>query len=126
LVLFSCQLLVATTPVIACGPNKGVAFHALHKLFLTRRWLDRLPVPQGFPHFATVMDGWGAAMLAALEAVAELAALGFGLPQDAFVSRMRGGPHLLAPTGSDLGAHGQLGQVYAGCGVNCRPCYVCL
>lgn len=36
------------------------------------------------------------------------------LPADAFSSRMAGGPHLLAPTGSDLVKHGGAGTVLAG------------
>jgi hypothetical protein len=36
------------------------------------------------------------------------------LPTDAFSSRMSGGPHLLAPTGSDLVKHGAAGTVLAG------------
>ena len=46
------------------------------------------------------MNCWGTAMLATVEAVAELAARGLGLPADAFTSFMRQGPHLLAPTGT--------------------------
>jgi len=46
-----------------------------------------------------VMDGWGGKMLAAADTVARLAAAGFGLPEDALVSRLVMGPHLLAPTG---------------------------
>ena len=60
------------------------------------------------------MDAWGSKMIAVAEAVATAAALGLGLEQDAFVSRMRMGPHLLAPTGCDLLQHGQLGSVFAG------------
>eukprot|EP00897_Mesotaenium_endlicherianum_P007660 jgi/Mesen1/6922/ME000358S06248 len=71
-------------------------------------------VPAGFPEWADVMDGWGHKMIAAVEAVAEMAALGFGLPPAAFTSLMRHGPHLLAPTGSDLARHGRRGTVFAG------------
>ena len=46
--------------------------------------------------------------------VAKLAAHGFGLPDDALSSRMHQGPHLLAPTATDLSRHGQLGRVLAG------------
>jgi isopenicillin N synthase-like dioxygenase len=53
-------------------------------------------------------------MLAAVSAVAELAAEGFGLPRAAFTDLMAFGPHLLAPTGADLEKHGQLGKVIAG------------
>ncbi|CAI5484669.1 unnamed protein product [Closterium sp. Yama58-4] len=71
-------------------------------------------VPEGFPQWAAVMDGWGGKMTAAVEAVAEMLAIGFDLPQDSFTSRMHMGPHLLAPTGSDLGEHGSPGTVLAG------------
>jgi hypothetical protein len=60
------------------------------------------------------MDSWGSQLLAAVTAVARMAAVGWGLPPDTFASRMQGGPHLLAPTGSDLGKHGALGTVLAG------------
>ena len=33
---------------------------------------------------------------------AEMAAIGMGLDKDTFTSKMKGGPHLLAPTASDL------------------------
>lgn len=60
------------------------------------------------------MDSWGCKMISAIEAVAEMAAIGFGLQKDAFTSLMKQGPHLLAPTGSDLRRHGQEGTVFAG------------
>ncbi|KAL4601205.1 hypothetical protein ACB092_11G255900 [Castanea dentata] len=47
-------------------------------------------------------------------AVAEMAAMGFGLPKDAFTSLMKQGPHVLGPTGSDLQSYGQEGTVLAG------------
>ena len=46
------------------------------------------------------MDDWGTKMLATVDTVAEVVACGLGLPIDTFTSRMRMGPHLLAPTGS--------------------------
>jgi isopenicillin N synthase-like dioxygenase len=70
-------------------------------------------VPAALPQWAATMDSWGSALLAAAEAVAELAALGAGLPRDAFSARMRGGAHLLAPTASDLSKWGE-GVVLAG------------
>ena len=51
------------------------------------------------------MDTWGAKLLAAAHTVAAMLARGLDLPHDAFVSRMHLGPHLLAPTASDLGQH---------------------
>ena len=58
--------------------------------------------PKAFPEWTPTMDAWGAQMLAALETSAEMLALGFGLPKGALRELMHLGPHLLAPTGSDL------------------------
>lgn len=71
-------------------------------------------IPEGFPEWKDTMDSWGFKMISAIEAVAEMAAIGFGLPKDAFTSLMKQGPHLLAPTGSDLYRYGQEGTVFAG------------
>lgn len=71
-------------------------------------------IPESFPEWVDVMNGWGHKMIAAVEVVAEMAALGFGLPQTAFTSLMKQGPHLLAPTGSDLSKYGNLNTVFAG------------
>ncbi|TYJ20991.1 hypothetical protein E1A91_A08G034600v1 [Gossypium mustelinum] len=71
-------------------------------------------IPEGFPEWKETMDSWGYKMILAIEAVAEMAAIGFGLPKDAFTSLMKQGPHLLAPTGSDLKRYGQEGTVFAG------------
>jgi isopenicillin N synthase-like dioxygenase len=60
------------------------------------------------------MDGWGERMVDCVTTVAHMAALGFGLPGDAFTALMAGGPHLLAPTGSDLGRYSAEGTVFAG------------
>ena len=46
------------------------------------------------------MTTWGNKMLAAVHTVSQMAAVGFGLPADAFTERMAYGPHLLAPTGT--------------------------
>lgn len=71
-------------------------------------------IPEGFPEWKQIMDSWGEKMLSAVKIVAEMAAIGFGLPKDAFTSRMEMGSHLLAPTGSDLKCHGKKGTVFAG------------
>ncbi|XP_073010315.1 uncharacterized protein [Typha latifolia] len=71
-------------------------------------------IPEGFPEWKETMDTWGLKMISAIEAVAEMAAIGFGLSKDAFTSLMKQGPHLLAPTGSDLQRHGSEGTVFAG------------
>ncbi|KAF5782654.1 putative oxoglutarate/iron-dependent dioxygenase, isopenicillin N synthase [Helianthus annuus] len=71
-------------------------------------------VPEGFPDWEETMNSWGYKLLSAVEAVAEMAAVGFGLPKDAFTNLMKNGPHLLSPTGGDLGSHGKEGTVFAG------------
>ena len=71
-------------------------------------------VPAAFPQWSVQMDTWGAALLGAAQGVAELSALGFGLARDAFTSILVGGPHLLAPTASDLCRFGTEGTVLAG------------
>lgn len=71
-------------------------------------------VPAHMPTWQATMDSWGDKMLAAVEAAAQMAAVGFGLPRDAFSNLMANGPHLLAPTGADLAQNGQLGKVIAG------------
>lgn len=71
-------------------------------------------IPEGIPEWKDTMDSWGLKMISAIQVVAEMAAVGFGLPKDAFTSLMNQGPHLLAPTGSDLQRYGQEGTVFAG------------
>jgi hypothetical protein len=48
------------------------------------------------------MDRWGSLMIATVQLVAEMAAIGFDMPADTFTSHMHLGPHLLAPTGVKL------------------------
>ena len=77
--------------------------------------LNAAPViPEGFPGWVENMNSWGYKMLAATEVVAEMLAVGYGLPKDAFTSLMKQAPHLLGPTGSDLQSYGQEGAVLAG------------
>uniref|UniRef100_A0A2P2PJQ6 Uncharacterized protein MANES_10G147800 n=1 Tax=Rhizophora mucronata TaxID=61149 RepID=A0A2P2PJQ6_RHIMU len=71
-------------------------------------------IPEAFTEWKDTMDSWGYKMVSAVEAVAEMAAIGYGLPKDAFTSLMKQGPHLLAPTGSDLSKYCQEGTVFAG------------
>ena len=71
-------------------------------------------VPPEIPEWRFIMDAWGSKMLNALNVTAEMAAKGFGLPSDAFSSRLSYGPHLLAPTGSDYSISDGEGTVLAG------------
>lgn len=70
-------------------------------------------IPAAFPDWAERMDKWGNLMLQACFTAAEMAAHGFGLPDHAFTELMNLGPHLLAPTASNLIKHGQLDAVFA-------------
>lgn len=71
-------------------------------------------IPPEFPQWKEVMDMWGYKMLDALVILAEMIAVGFGIPEDSFTSKMMYGPHLLAPTGSDFNNYGDNGTVLAG------------
>ena len=71
-------------------------------------------IPKDFPEWKTIMNNWGELLLATVNTVAEMCALGLGLPVDTFTSIMKYGPHLLAPTGSDFKRFGKLGTVQAG------------
>jgi len=71
-------------------------------------------IPEGIPEWKETMDMWGSRMMDALFSLASMAAIGFGLPEDTFTSRMQNGPHLLAPTGSDFKVHGAKNTILAG------------
>ena len=60
------------------------------------------------------MNKWGSNMLSAIEVLSEMIAIGFDLPVNTFKDLLKYGPHLLAPTGSDLEKYGQVGRVLAG------------
>jgi len=70
-------------------------------------------LPKDFPEWETTMDKWGHLMLDSVFTVAEMVAVGLGLPPKSFNDRLKGGAHLLAPTGSDLDRYKQ-GTVFAG------------
>lgn len=52
----------------------------------------------------------GAQMRDSVEGVAEMLAVGLGLPQNAFTHPGKYGSHLLAPTATDLRKYGKLGE----------------
>jgi isopenicillin N synthase-like dioxygenase len=77
--------------------------------------LNAEPVsPAAIPEFLPVMDTWGSKLLGTAFTIAEMSAVGFGLDKDAFTNIMRFGPHLLAPTASDLNKHNTLDTILAG------------
>ncbi len=71
-------------------------------------------IPDGFPEWPDVMNTWGDKMLATIHEIAGMVAEGFGLAKDTFHKKMKFGPHLLAPTGSDFNRYGTKGTVLAG------------
>jgi isopenicillin N synthase-like dioxygenase len=68
---------------------------------------DELPcvIPEGFPDWERNMNTWGNFLVDAAYGASEMAAVGMGLDSNTFTERMRQGPHLLAPTASDLEKH---------------------
>ncbi|KXN88784.1 hypothetical protein AN958_06653 [Leucoagaricus sp. SymC.cos] len=60
------------------------------------------------------MEQWGKAMRTAVADLAEMAAVGFGLPAETFKDAGKYGPHLLAPTASDLVKYGKKDTILAG------------
>jgi isopenicillin N synthase-like dioxygenase len=71
-------------------------------------------IPPEFPEWKDTMDMWGGKMINAVYTLAEMAAVGFNMPPDAFTSRMQMAPHLLAPTGSDFNKFNTQGHILAG------------
>ncbi|KAI0490206.1 hypothetical protein F4859DRAFT_767 [Xylaria cf. heliscus] len=61
-----------------------------------------------------VMMKWGESMKSAVTGLAEMAAVGMGLPAETFSDAGRYGPHLLAPTASDLQKYGSKDTILAG------------
>ncbi|CAI2373022.1 unnamed protein product [Moneuplotes crassus] len=70
-------------------------------------------VPGDISDWEPKMNKWGNMMIDACTAAAEMLAVGLGIDQDTFSSKMKLGPHLLAPTGSDLTKNDK-GTVFAG------------
>lgn len=64
-------------------------------------------VPEDFPEFKELSEQWSATMLDTVFSVSQLLAVGLGLPEDTFVSRMQSAAHLLGPTGSCIKKDGK-------------------
>ncbi|KAL4062985.1 hypothetical protein V8B97DRAFT_1877190 [Scleroderma yunnanense] len=62
----------------------------------------------------SIMEKWGRSMKVAVEDVAEMVAIGLGLPRKIFKDAGKYGPHLLAPTASDLTKYGAKDTILAG------------
>ncbi|KAM3433517.1 hypothetical protein MY4824_005935 [Beauveria thailandica] len=61
-----------------------------------------------------VMDRWGNCMKTAVSTLSEMTAIGLGLERTFFSDAGRYGPHLLAPTASDLTKYGTQDTILAG------------
>ncbi|KAH9178798.1 Clavaminate synthase-like protein [Lactarius sanguifluus] len=64
--------------------------------------------------WAPTMEKWGSAMKFAVEGLAQMTAIGLGLPQETFTDAGKYGPHLLAPTASDLVKYKEKDTILAG------------
>jgi len=64
--------------------------------------------------WAPTMEKWGSAMKSAVEGLAQMAAVGLGLPPETFTDAGKYGPHLLAPTASDLVRYNKKDTILAG------------
>lgn len=71
-------------------------------------------IPEGFPQWEQVMNKWADLILQSCFTVADMLARGLDLSHDAFTNMMKYGPHLLAPTGSDLSRFNKINTVFAG------------
>eukprot|EP00948_MAST-09A_sp_MAST-9A-sp1_P000039 g39.t1 len=112
-------------PITPCPPEKDVKWRFFRRIgprptsaaegaagFGDLNALD--VIPEKFSGvWADVCDTWGNKLLQAAKDVSCAAAQGFGLPQNTFVDKMEYGPHLLAPTGTDLKKWGKKNQAMA-------------
>ncbi|RHZ77390.1 hypothetical protein Glove_180g71 [Diversispora epigaea] len=72
-------------------------------------------IPEAFKDvWEEVMNKWGNQMHQAIKDISEMIAIGFGLPKNTLTDLTQDGPHLLAPTGSDLNIYGKLNTILAG------------
>ncbi|KAL7751514.1 hypothetical protein RI367_002977 [Sorochytrium milnesiophthora] len=73
-------------------------------------------VPEGFKdQWLPTMDGYGYKLHNAVEVLSEMLAVGLGFDDSQFFAKVaKYGPHLLAPTGSDIERFHELNTVFAG------------
>lgn len=64
--------------------------------------------------WAPIMGAWGTSMKNAVQGLAQMAAVGMGLSRETFTDAAKYGPHLLAPTASDLVKYGEVNTILAG------------
>lgn len=106
-------------PVTICPPEKDPKVRFFWRMgelppVTEFKQLNADPViPKDFPGWGDVMNTWGKLMLQTIHTVSEMAAVGFGQSPDTYTQRMKFAPHLLAPTGSDLGKFNKLDTAFA-------------
>ncbi|KAF5368620.1 hypothetical protein D9758_002261 [Tetrapyrgos nigripes] len=61
-----------------------------------------------------IMESWGKSMKQAVSDLADMTSIGLGLPENTFREAGKYGPHILAPTASDLTKYGQKDTILAG------------
>ncbi|KAI9291108.1 Clavaminate synthase-like protein [Neoconidiobolus thromboides FSU 785] len=71
-------------------------------------------IPEFIPNWEQTMNQWGNLMKGAVSTLSEMIAIGLNLEKDTFTKMGEFGPHLLAPTGSDLKVNNQLNTILAG------------
>eukprot|EP00941_MAST-03F_sp_MAST-3F-sp1_P003856 g3856.t1 len=108
-------------PITLCPPSKDVKWRFFWRIGerpteTNFRELNAEPVvPKAFKEgWARDMDYWGNKLKQAVWDISGAAAEGFGLERDTLQNMMRYGPHLLAPTGTDLNRFGQKDVAMAG------------
>nr|CAG8610824.1 15143_t:CDS:2 [Entrophospora candida] len=113
------QMPKESRPLISKGPDpKWRFFWRIGELPEKTKFpqLNSEPVtPEAFKDvWPTIMNQWGEQLYQAVVDVAEMTSVGFGMPADCLPDLTKKGPHLLAPTGSDLNKYGKLGTILAG------------
>ncbi|CAJ0644990.1 686_t:CDS:2 [Entrophospora sp. SA101] len=64
--------------------------------------------------WSTIISQYGKQLHQAVVYLVEMTSVGFGMPANYLPDLTKKGPHLLAPTGSDLNKYGKLGTILAG------------
>lgn len=108
-------------PVTLCPPEKDAKWRFFWRIGERPKTtnfedLNADPViPEAFKErWSHVMDTWGNSLLRSVLDITEAISYGLSLPQDYIRNKMKYGPHLLAPTGTDLEKYGAKNTVMAG------------
>lgn len=108
-------------PVTICPPEKDAKWRFFWRIGerpteTSFKELNSEPViPEAFKkHWGHVMNNWGENLLQTVLDITEAVSHGLHLPQDFLKHKMTHGPHLLAPTGTNLDKFGKENTVMAG------------